>query len=97
MTEITPVGLSPLAPQAAVMQRLAAAPQGSGAGAAAATDRIELSTAATLVARMNALGDVRSELVHSIRQQILDGSYEHSLVLKIDLLLDRLGTDLVDL
>jgi anti-sigma28 factor (negative regulator of flagellin synthesis) len=42
---------------------------------AAKSDKVEISTAGMLLARLQALPDIRKEKVESIRQQILHGTY----------------------
>ena len=91
MTEITP--LSPTY-QAAVLQRLSATRPPSTSVAVSATDRLEISTAADLLARITPLSDVRHDLVASIRHQILTGTYDLALPARIDHALDRLAQDL---
>ncbi len=42
---------------------------------ASKSDRVEISTAGLLLARLQAMPDIRREKVESIRQQILRGTY----------------------
>ena len=47
----------------------------SPAGGPTGSDKVELSSAGLLLARLQAMPDIREEKVESIRQQILRGTY----------------------
>jgi len=56
-------------------------------------DRVEVSDAARFLAKMNAMPEVRSELVNEVRAQIADGTYDtpEKMDLAIDSMIEELG------
>ena len=93
MNNIAPVG-HPAAPTSVPNAEEAVTPV-SGSGQRRGDDKVELSTAAQLLGRLNELPDVREDLVAKVREQILNGSYETPE--KLDAALSELAKDLEDL
>jgi negative regulator of flagellin synthesis FlgM len=63
------------------------------AQSAGITDTAEVSTIAKLVAQVNALPDVRADLVERVRAEIAAGTYETPE--RMDVAIDRLTDDLL--
>ena len=77
MSDIGPVGR----PEAGALNQPGRPGPASSSGPAARSagregDAVELSRTAYLMSRLEAMPDIRQELVDSVRQQIADGTYE---------------------
>lgn len=87
--------ISPLSRSQAPLTNPASTRQGQPDQAPAAArgrDQADFSTAATLLSRLNALPDVRQDLVERVREQINAGTYETPE--KLDQALTGLAEDL---
>ena len=71
----------------------AKAEQASASGAVQGADKLELSEAGQIAARLAEIPDVRTDRVAEIRQAIADGTYEseEKLNAALDSLLDEIG------
>lgn len=56
-------------------------------------DRVEVSDAARFLAKMNAMPEVRTDLINEVRSQIADGTYDtpEKMDLAIDSMIEELG------
>ena len=90
MTDIAPLSRPPVpaAPTTSRLRGLEAQPP----AASRDRDQADFSTAATLLSRLNALPDVRQDLVESVREQIAAGTYDTPE--KLDQALSGLAEDL---
>lgn len=91
MSDFAPQSIGRTTPAAADYTPAAARPAVTPRATRGA-DRVELSTAATLLSRLADLPDIRFELVASVKQQIQSGTYETPE--KLDAAIDGLLADL---